>query len=159
MIRTLLLLAFALLTSATSVSATQLAMVIVKQPLYMHGSDADPEIRITDVPVAFSGSVPESWFAAIHIPFTPPTDGSWHEPENVNMASAYGLRVSAEEDSAGDVILWKITIDATKAKKPEGYPFSIEQVIDSTLTCIKMMCPAKPEDEQKVKIEVLRAKK
>jgi hypothetical protein len=143
----------------TLASASQLGLMTVKQPLYMHGSDTDPEIRITDVPVASSGSFPESLFAAIHAPFIPPTDGSWKEPEDVNMTSRYGIRVSASEDSAGDALVWEITVDASKATQPEGYPFTVAQVIDSTLTCVKVMCPHKPEDEHKVKIHVLRAKK
>ncbi|GEP41287.1 hypothetical protein [Brevifollis gellanilyticus] len=143
----------------TLASASQLGLMTVKQPLYMHGSDSDPEIEITDVPVASSGSYPESFFAAIHTPFTPPTDGSWKEPENVNMTSLYGIRVSAELDSAGDVELWKITVDASKAKQPEGYPFTVAQVLDATVTCVKIMCPYKPEDERKVTIKVVQPKK
>ncbi len=144
---------------ATLASASQLGLMTVKQPLYMHGSDSDPEIQIVDVPVASSGSFPESLFAAIHVPFIPPTDGSWKEPEDVNMTSLYGIRVSVELDSAGDVELWKITVDASKAKKPEDYPFSLAQVIDSTVTCAKVMCPHKPEDERKVTITVVQPKK
>ena len=149
----------ALMILATLAGATQLAMVIVKQPLYLHGSDGDVEIRIVDVPVAYATSFPESYFAAIHLPFIPATNGSWKHPTDVNMASVYGIKVSATEDSTKPVREWKITIDASAAKQPEGYPFTIEQVIDATTTCIKVMCPPKPESEHKITLDVLRAKK
>jgi hypothetical protein len=149
--------AFILLT--TLGSATELAMVIVKQPLYLHGSDSDVQIRIVDVPVAYSTSHPESYFAAIHLPFTPATNGSWKRPTDVNMVSVYGIEVSASEGSTNSVPEWKITINASAAKQPDGYPFTIDQVIDATMTCIKVMCPPKPESEHKVTIEVVRQKK
>ncbi len=38
-----------------------------------------------------------------------------------------------------------VTIDASKAKVPEGYPFTIAQVIDAVETCAKLMYPASPE--------------
>jgi hypothetical protein len=144
---------------ATLTSATELAMVIVKQPLYLHGSDSDVQIRIVDVPVAYSTSYPESYFAAIHLPFTPATNGSWKRPTDVNMASVYGIKISASEKSSNSVPEWKITIDASAAKQPDGYPFTIDQVIDATMTCIKVMCPPKPESEHKITIDVVRLKK
>ena len=39
-------------------------------------------------------------------------------------------------DNGKDVL---VTIDASKAAQPEGYPFSIEQVIDAVATCVKIM--------------------
>ena len=143
---------------STLANATQLGMVIVKQPLYLHGSDSDVQIRIVDVPVAYSTSYPESYFAAIYLPFIPATNGSWKHPTDVNMASVYGIKVSASEGSTGSVAEWKIIIDASTSKQPDGYPFTIEQVIDATMTCIKVMCPPKPESEHKITIEVIRPK-
>jgi hypothetical protein len=148
--------AFLLLTKLAS--ATELAMVIVKQPLYLHRSDSDVQIRIVDVPVAYSTSYPESYFAAIHLPFTPASNGSWKQPKDVNMASVYGIKVSASEGSTSSIPLWKITIDASAAKQPDGYPFTIEQVIDATMTCIKVMSPPKPESEHKITIDVVHRK-
>lgn len=52
-----------------------------------------------------------------------------------------------------------ITIDASSAKKPEGYPFTIEQVTDAVMTCVKLMPPIVPENERKMIIKVLPAKK
>lgn len=52
-----------------------------------------------------------------------------------------------------------ITIDASSAKKPEGYPFTIEQVTDAVMTCVKLMTPIVPENERKMIIKVLPAKK
>lgn len=146
------------LGTASLASASQLGLGLIKQPLYLHGSDGDVEIRIVDVPVASSGPLPEGVFPCIALPFVPPGDSTAKDPGNVNMASAYGLRVNASEDSNGDILVWRITVDATTAKRPEGYPFTIEQVIDATVTCIKMMCPPKDEAEHKVIVSVLRPK-
>jgi hypothetical protein len=145
-----------LLLLATITSATQLALVVVKQPLYLHGSDTDSAIQLVDVPVAYATSHPESYFAAIHLPFVPATNGSWREPADINMASVYGLRVSCVEMRGSPVREWRITVDATAAKRPEGYPFTVDQVIDATVTCIKVMAPPVPESERKVILEILR---
>lgn len=148
--------AFLWLFLATFASATQLALVIVKQPLYLHGSDTDSAIQVVDVPVAYATSHPESYFAAIHLPFVPATNGSWREPTDINMASVYGLRVSCIEAGGSSVREWRIAVDATKAKRPDGYPFTVDQVIDATVTCIKVMAPPVPESERKVILEILR---
>ena len=51
-----------------------------------------------------------------------------------------------------------VTIDASKAAQPEGYPFSVEQVIDAVATCVKIMYPDRPADEGALKISVRKAK-
>ena len=130
-----LLLAFALLGG--SVHATQLGLFITKQPLYLHGTDLDIEIVIADVPVAYSGSSWASHFGAIAIPFIPPTDGSWREPHDVNLASVYGVTITTRPRKPNTVIV----IDAAAAKAPEDYPFTIEQVVDAIAECIELMIP------------------
>ncbi len=100
---------------------------------------------------------PEWRFTAISKPFIPPADGSWQKPHDVNLASLYGIKVQG--DSPPDSQDLHVTIDATKAKVPEGYPFTLAQVIDSVTTCVKLMYPPKPEDDGKLVIKVLEPAK
>lgn len=138
-------------------SASLLSLTSVKQATYLHGSDTDPQIHIIDVPFATSYADPEWRFTAISKPFIPPTDGSWQKPHDVNLASLYGIKVQGE--SPPDSQDLHVTIDATKAKVPEGYPFTLAQVIDSVTTCVKLMYPPKPEDDGKLVIKVLEPAK
>ena len=69
------------------------------------------------------------------MPFIPPTGGSWRA-HDINLASIYHIVVDGTSDNGKDVL---VTIDASKAAQPEGYPFSIEQVIDAVATCVKIM--------------------
>lgn len=134
-------------------SASQLGLATVKQATYLHGSDTDPVIRIIDVPFVTRYADPEWRFTAICKPFIPPTDGSWHKPQDVNLASLYGIKVEGVSVANSQDV--NVTIDVTQAKVPEGYPFTLAQVIDSVTTCVKLMYPPKPEDEGKLTIKVL----
>jgi hypothetical protein len=58
-------------------------------------------------------------------------------------------------DNDKDVL---VTIDASKAAQPEGYPFSVEQVIDAVATCVKIRYPERALDEGALKISVRRGK-
>ena len=137
--------------------ASQLSLRSVKQPLYLHGSDEDPGIRITDVPIVSHYADPEWRFPAICQPFIPAVDGSWKTPHDVNLASLY--RVSVEGAFKKDSRDFIVTIDGSKAEIPKGYPFTIAQVIDSVETCVKLMYPARPEDEGKLEIEIILPEK
>jgi hypothetical protein len=145
-----------LATLATSVSASHLGLTSVKQPVYLIGTESDSVIRIVDVPFATMWADPEWRFTAICRPFVPATDGSWREPHDVNLASLYGITVvgTYKKDSR-DV---EVVIDASKAAVPPRYPFTIEQVIDAVTTCVKLMYPAKPEEEGKLEIKVISPK-
>src|SRR5262245_38560346 len=95
-----------------SLLATSLGLATVKQPIFML-SDADSQILILDIPVASSGSSPEGFFPLICAAFVPPTDGTWKERTDINIASKYGIKVEVEE---GDTLMWKIIINASAAK-------------------------------------------
>ncbi|MGJ8644891.1 MAG: hypothetical protein ACSHX9_15905 [Luteolibacter sp.] len=137
--------------------ASILSLRSVKQPLYLHGGDEDPEIRITDVPIVFHYADPEWRFPAISQPFIPAADGSWKTPHDVNLASLYLIKVEGGyKKNSRDFI---VTIDASSAEVPNGYPFTIAQVIDSVETCVKLMYPARPEDEGKLEIEIISPEK
>ena len=41
------------------------------------------------------------------------------------------------------------------AKVPEGYPFTIVQVIKSVETCVRLMDPTEPDTDGKLEIEII----
>ena len=133
--------------------ASQLGLTNVTQPLYLHGSEADPRIAFESVPYVTAASDPEWRFSAISVPFIPPTSGSWRA-HDVNLASIYHIVVDGTYAENGKDML--VTVDASKAAQPEGYPFSVEQVIDAVVTCVKIMYPERPPDEGALKISVVR---
>ena len=148
--KTLLLLAML----AAPLSASHLTLRSVKQPVYLIGNESDSNIHIIDVPFVSIYADPEWRFSAICKPFTPPSDGSWHDPDDFNLASLYGIKVSGTYvQGTPDV---EVIIDASKAKAPETYPFTLDQVIDSVTTCVKLMYRPRPEDEGKLAIKVIQ---
>lgn len=141
---------------APSLCASQLDLTSVKQPVYLIDTDSDSVIRFVDVPYVTRWADPEWRFTAVCRPFVPATDESWTGPHDVNLASLYGITVagSYKKDSP-DV---EVVIDASKAVVPPRYPFSIVQVVDAVTTCVKLMYPAKPEEEGKLVIKVIPQK-
>ena len=152
-----ILLASALLVLPTH--ATTLGLLMVKMPIYLHGSDSDTQIQILDIPVMNASDSNEAIYGAICHSFIPPSTSGKGTAPDINIASQYGIDVSYEDTQVGDIFHVTITVDASSAKRPEGYPFTVEQVADAVATCVKMMTPIVPEDEKKVTIKVLPAKK
>jgi hypothetical protein len=134
-------------------SGTALRLVTVTQPQYLHGSESDTVITFQPVPFVTFFSDPEWRFGAIARPCIPQTDGTW-KPHDVNLTSLYKISVSGGYKENNRDILVKI--DASKAVVPEGYPFSIEEVIDAVTTCVKMMYPPKPAEDGTLEITVIR---
>jgi len=122
----------------------------------LHGAESDSRISITSVPFVTFHADPEWRFSAISKPFVPPTDGTWR-PHDVNLASLYGISVSGSYKENGTDML--VTIDASKAVIPDGYPFSVEQVIDAVITCVKLMYPPRPPDEGALHIAITQPQK
>ena len=54
---------------------------------------------------------------------------------DINLISIYRIRVTATADKHGRIS--RISIDRTKAGKPNGYPFSIDQVATKAAQCIR----------------------
>ncbi len=144
------------LSLAPFTSGSELRLDSISLPLYLHGSDTDPRISIVAVPFATFYAEPEWHFSAIAKPFVPPTDGTW-ERHDVNLVSQYGIQVSGDYKENGKDML--VTIDASKAVVPEGYPFTIEQVIDAASTCVKLAYPERPHEEGTLEIAIARPKK
>ena len=148
---------FALFLSLTAIApASELRLDSITLPLYLHGSESDPRIEFVAVPFVSFFAAPEWRFPAISKPFVPPTDGTWKR-EDVNLASVYGIAVSS--DTKKDSMDIVVTIDASKAAMPEGYPFSVEQVIGAVETCVKLAYPPRPSDEGALEIVITRPKK
>jgi hypothetical protein len=144
-----------LLCLAPFASGSELRLDSISLPLYLHGSESDSRISIVAVPYVTFHADPEWLFSALSKPFVPPTDGTW-KPEDVNLASVYGLVVSGDYKKDGMDLV--VTIDATKAVAPEGYPFTVEQVIDAVVTCAKIAYPPRPADEGKLEFVIKRPK-
>lgn len=136
--------------------ASQLSLRSVKQPLYLQGGDEDSSIRITDVPIVSNFADPEWRFSAISMPFVPANDGGWKTPSDANLVSLYGVKISGTYAKGNRDMA--VVIDAAAAKIPEGYPFTIGQVIDAAETCVKLMYPARPEPEGRLGITVILPK-
>jgi hypothetical protein len=121
----------------------------------MH-SDEDPVIRITAVPIVSFYADPEWRFSAISKPFVPATDGGVKTPGDVNLVSLYGVKITGTY-AKGNLDM-EVVIDASVAKVPEGYPFTIAQVTDAAATCVKFMYPARPEKEGELLITIIPPK-
>jgi hypothetical protein len=135
---------------------SELRLTTVTQPLYLHGSETNSRISLEPVPYVTFESDPEWRFAAICVPFVPPTGGSWRA-HDINLASLYRIKVDGTYDKDGKDML--VNVDASKATQPEGYPFTVEQVIEAVVTCVKIMYPQRPSDEGALKISIRGAPK
>ena len=155
--RTLLLLLLAAFSLQSSAVATSLGLIKVWMPVYLHGADMDSRIDIVEVPMMSASDSTMTPYSAICLPFTPPSASSWVKPRNINIAAEYGLSVGLDDTKeVKGVYHWVITVDATKASVPEGYPFTLEQVIDSVVTCAKLTRPQVPASERVITIEIKR---
>ena len=137
----LLLLAF----GAANLPATQKRLEAISLPVYYHGSDTDPTIQTVSVPYATYSSAPEWKGAAMSKPYVPPALEANHQPGDVNLLSLYGIKVSADlvvdeaKRTAGPDVI--VTIDASKTARPDGYPFCIEEVVESARACVPLNFP------------------
>lgn len=132
--------------------ASLLAIITVKQPLYLANSGGGDEILIRDVQVVSDRSGLEADIRAIVLPFTPITDGSWKNPANINIASSAGIKIRTNDSGSGEI---EVVVDATSAKIPANVPLTIEDAVDATVRCVQQVSSAKG---RKVKISVERPK-
>lgn len=145
-----------LLILTSPMYASHLGLGWVKQVVYLHDSDTEVKMEIIDVPFVSAYAAPEWVFNAISEPFIPPTDGSWRDPSDVNLATLYGIVVSGTyKKNSKDVVA---IIDLTKAKVPAGYPFTLEQVTEQVKKCVELVYPYNPEFDNKLEIKIIRAK-
>ena len=149
----LLIALFCCITHLAIGSILRIQAVVV--PLYLHGSESDVEMSLESVQFVTALADPEVRYMAIATPYIPPVTGD-SKPGDINMVSKY--HITLEAAYAEDNKTMVVTIDATKAVRPEGYPFSIEEVIDAASTCVKLATPVRPAEDGALKINVKRAK-
>jgi len=130
------LLLFSFLFSVAQASTTSFLMV--KMPVCLSDESVEyPGIIILDVPVLRAGGAPDCDFGLICSEYMPPSKAKWAKPDNVNIAATYGILISVQMTPADHALT--LTIDASSAHKPEGAPYSIEQVMDTVEKCVKLM--------------------
>ena len=128
MIRYLLL----ALVGCFAAHASQLRLTFLHLPVYFH-SDTDPELTKLTVPFVTSYASPEALLGAMSLPYRPHHDTSWKTQEDINLISVYGFQLAyAPIPGTKD---YRLTIDTSKAKAPDGYPFSVQDVLEKIKLC------------------------
>lgn len=145
-----------LILGVVSLPATQKRLEFIYLPLYYHGSDTNETIVMMTVPYAIYSSYPEGRGAVMSKPYIPPALEANHQPGDVNLISLYDITISADlvvdrerRRSGPDMI---VTIDASKAIRPAGHPFSIEQVIEAARACVEKNFPSSETHRVTVKV-------
>ena len=139
-----------LLLSCAVVSASALRLTSVYLPVYFH-ADTDVEILVTKVPFATSQAAPEARLSMLTSEYVPHHDSSWKKREDVNLITLYGLQItfSAADKSKG----YKMVIDSSQAKVPEGYPFTVKQVVEAAKTCALKTYGEFPDHKLRVELK------
>ena len=142
-----LLLSLLLMTGFSLGSTT--TFLVVKMPVCLiDEGDSSPPILILDVPVLRSHGAPESEFGFICSEYKPHSAAKWVEPYNVNVAAMYGITIDGALSPKKDQLT--ITIDASKAKKPEDMEHSVDEVVDAVEKCVRLMESAVLPNHKKV---------
>ena len=127
-----------ILTLTTAVSmATGTRWIAVQLPTHVLYVDEGPPGGITEVPCVTSASATfERTLSLMNSPYTP-HHLTWNHPSDVNLISLYGLKISGKYDTETnpDNPKLHIVIDLTKSAKPEGYPFSVAEVVEKVSVC------------------------
>ena len=123
-----------LLIATISVSASQLRMTLLHLPVYFH-SDTDPELSKVSVPFVTSSARPEALLGAMMQPYIPHQDGSWNSSTDINLVTVYKFSLSfAPIEGTKN---YSFVIDSSAAKKPDTYPFSVQEVTEMIKLCAK----------------------
>ena len=139
-----------LLLSCAVVSASALRLTSVYLPVYFH-ADTDAEILVTKVQFATSQAAPEARLSMLSSEYVPHHDTSWKKREDVNLITLYGLQITftaADKFKGYDMV-----IDSSEAKVPEGYPFTVEQVVEAAKTCALKTYGEFPDHKLNVKLK------
>jgi hypothetical protein len=145
--RSLLFVLLCCITHVAPGSILRIQSVVL--PLYLHGAETDTEISFEAIQFVTAHSDPECRYSAIATPYIPPVVGD-SKPGDINMV----IEAAYAEDNKVIVV----TIDATKAIRPEDYPFTIDEIIDAVTTCVKLATPPRPAEDGGLKINVKRPK-
>ena len=98
------------------------------------------------IPFVTSYASPEAVLGAMSLPYIPHHDSSWKEStEDCNLITRYGIKLKFKlVEGTGDYLM---TIDVSAAKVPEGYPFTIEEVVRSLKACALKTFPASEDSK------------
>ena len=131
--KTILLLVTMLLSIVAQ--GTQPRLMSVTLPLwYLGAAESDQKILISEVPRVCGGTDAEAWLSLFSRPFQP--DGS---QVDVNLIAIYKIGISAKQDQDGR--LTKIIIDPSNSVNPAKYPFSVEDVTEQVVLCMRREFP------------------
>lgn len=142
----------------SSAFATQLRMEMIKQVVYLVEGTAEPKLQIIEVPFVTAYAAPESLVLAVAKPLEPLKDDSWQNPENINVAVAYGVKLRGEYGEGNSKFI--VTVDASEAKIPNNlYPFTVTEVCDAISQCLKEMWKGYGDSFGVLEIKVLGLEK
>jgi hypothetical protein len=133
--------------------ASELRLTFLHLPVYFL-SDTDPELTKLSVPFVTSYASPEALLGAMNLPYRPHHDASWRTQEDINLISVYGFQLEYAPISGSKD--YRLTIDTSKAKAPDGYPFSVQDVLEKIKLCAPLNYNA--DKDSKLLIEVAEPK-
>ena len=142
-----LLLSLLLMTGFSLGSTT--TFLVVKMPVCLiDEGDSSPPILILDVPILRSHGAPDYDFGFVCSEYKPRSTANWVEPYNVNVAAMYGITIHGALSPKNDLLT--ITIDASKAQKPDDMEHSVDEVVDAVEKCVRLMASAVLPNHKKV---------
>jgi hypothetical protein len=110
-------------------------------PTHVLFVDEGPSVGMTVVPyvTSSSSSTCDGRIRLLNSPYVPLHD-NWNAPADANLITLYGFNLSGVYDVKSDPKNPKliITIDLTKALRPEGYPFTVDEVAEKVKECVKL---------------------
>lgn len=144
-----------LVSTISYASATSVILKSVHVPLYIP-SDGDTIISIREIPFVSVSSIYEWQLEALEVPFIPPSGSLWRDKTDANLISLYQIKVG------GGQILgtpdMEAVVDISEAKVPDDYPFTVKEVADATIKCIKLMYAETTPSGGKFTIKVISEK-
>ena len=112
----------------------------VHLPTHVLYVDEGPSGGMTEVPcVSSSTATFERQNGLLNSPYVP-HHSNWNVPADTNLITLYRFSVSGAYDVKSDPKNPKliITIDLTNALRPEGYPFTVDEVAEKVKECVKL---------------------
>lgn len=156
-----LLLSLSLIIAAP---ATVIDVVVIHQPLSLHGSDVDDEVDdtgeslqagILSRPMALTGAFPEVLVEAIAMPHQLPTNNPNYAIKEVNLVVLCGLKLSAEIDETG---VLQVEINIANLQIPEDVDLTARQVLKLVIGSIRktvMEYNGQQKDDLKVLLRIV----
>lgn len=153
-----------LLCLMLTLHATVIDVVVIHQPLSLHGSDVDDEVDdtgeslqagILSRPMALTGAFPEVLVEAIAMPHQLPTNNPNYAIKEVNLVVLCGLKLSAEIDDTG---VLQVEINVANLQIPEGVDLTARQVLKLVIGSIRKTVieyNAQQKDDLKVLLRIV----